>query len=357
MKEHAFLKWMSEETATDWCNDSALPDDLDAALASGAIGCTTNPPLTYQVLTAEPEHFAPDLAQIANGVTGDAKVVGLIGVVVRKIAKRLEALFEETDRTRGYVRTQVAPPLSADGAAMLAMGKIYASWGPNVKVKIPGTCAGIRVLEELTALGIPTNPTVCVSLSQMIAAAEAHERGLKRAQAAGLDAPHSTSAFVMGRLQDYLALLSEERGLGLATYDLECAVLAVAKRCCHLFEERGYRQQIMPAAFRSARQVAELTGSKTVMTIHPSIQDRVTEADQRDELKRRAAIDDPVDPQAVDRVYQALPEFRVAYEPGGIAVEDFDSFGATAMTLKAFNETGWQKLKTFEIPSAANQNG
>jgi transaldolase len=185
----------------------------------------------------------------------------------------------------------------------------------------------------------------------MIAAAEAHERGLKRAQAAGLPAPHSTSAFVLGRLQDYLTVLNKERNLGLATYDLECAVLAAAKRCYRLFEERGYRQQVMPAAFRCAMQVTELAGSKTVMTIHPSIQDKVIEADQQGELKREQAIDNPVDSDAVERVSRALPEFRMAYEPDGIDAKDFDAFGATMMTLSGFNETGWQKLKTYEVPA------
>ena len=52
MKEHGYLKWMAENTDTDWCNDSAIAAEIDAAMASGAVGCTTNPPLTFQVLTA-----------------------------------------------------------------------------------------------------------------------------------------------------------------------------------------------------------------------------------------------------------------------------------------------------------------
>jgi transaldolase len=349
MKEHAYLRWMSENTDTDWCNDSAIFDEIDAALGSGAIGCTSNPPLTYQVLTENPGLFSEELSRLPTDIVGDEKVIELIGIVVRKIAGKLEPIHAKSDGKRGYIRAQVQPDASADYDAMLSMGKTFASWGSNIKVKIPGSAAGMAVLEELAALGIPTNPTVCVTVSQMLAAADAHERGIVRAIKAGITPGHSTSAFVLGRLQDYLTVLNDERNTGLSTYDLECAVLAATKRCYRLFVERGYRQEIMPAAFRCARQVSELAGSKTVMTIHPSIQEKVILADRAGEIRREAAIENPVDPDAVERVVRALPEFVKAYEADGIAAEDFDAFGATAMTLANFNDTGWEKLRGFDI--------
>ena len=345
-----FLKWMAAHTDTDWCNDSAMMDEIDNAMVHGASGCTSNPPLSFQVLTATPEVFREELSRIPAHVNGDGKVVELIGVVVRTIAKKLEHLFHESNETRGFIRAQVQPGLSADARAMFESGKKFASWARNIKVKIPGTAAGMEVLEELAALGIPTNPTVCVSIPQMIAAAEAYERGVKRAVKAGKKAAHSTSAFVLGRLQDYLTSLNEERGAGLTTYELECAVLAAAKRCYAIFNERGYSQMIMPAAFRCARQVTELSGSLTEMTIHPMIQGLIREADARGEIEYKAAIGNPVDPEAVDKVARTLPEFDMAYDPGGLPVSGFDSFGATIMTLDNFDRTGWQKLRQMEIP-------
>ena len=341
---------MADHTSTDWCNDSAVIDEIDSALGSGAIGCTTNPPLTYQVLSNSSAPFADDLARIPSDVSGNEKVVELIGVVVRKIADKLEPIYRKSGGKRGFVRAQVAPNSSADFDTMLTTGKIYASWGRNIKVKIPGTTAGIAVLEELSALGIPTNPTICVSVSQMIAAAEANERGMERAIAAGVEPGHSTSAYVLGRLQDYLAVINEEREAGLSTYDLECAVLAAAKRLNTIFTDRGYRQEIMPAAFRCARHVSELVGSNMVMTVHPSIQAKVIEADLAGDIRREPAIENPVDTVAVDRVLRALPEFVLAYEVDGIAIKDFDEFGATLMTLDSFDKTGWRKLEAMEIP-------
>lgn len=350
MSDHAYLQWMASETETDWCNDSAMFEDLESALGSGATGCTSNPPLTFQVLTSTPEIFREELGKIHFSINGDAKVVELIGVVVRKIAKRLEPIFHASDETRGFIRAQVQPGLSRDGRAMLESGKKFATWARNIKVKIPASTAGMQVLEELAALGIPTNPTVCVSIPQMIAAAEAYERGIKRAKKTGIKPAHSTSAFVMGRLQDFLTELNKERGTGLSAYELECAVLAAVKRCYALFNERGYQQMIMPAAFRCARQVSELAGSATEMTIHPKIQEIVRVAEEKQEIRREVSIGNPVDPEAVEKVARTLPEFAMAYDPDGIRVEDFDAFGATGMTLDNFDKTGWQKLKTMEIP-------
>jgi transaldolase len=350
MIDQPYLKWMAANTETDWCNDSAMMNEIDHALKNGASGCTSNPPLSFQALTSTPEVFIEELGRFPRNISGDEKVVELIGIVVRTIAKKLQPLFHESKETRGYIRAQVQPGLSADANAMLESGKKFASWGRNIKVKIPGTAAGMYVLEELAALGIPTNPTVCVSIPQMVSAAEAYERGIKRAVKAGIKPAHSTSAFVMGRLQDYLTQLNEQRGTGLTTYELECAVLAAVKRCYALFTERGYSQIIMPAAFRCVRQVTELSGSATEMTIHPMIQELIRVADANGDIEYKVAIGNPVDPEAVDKVIRTLPEFAMAYEPEGIREVDFDSFGATIMTLGNFDKNGWQLLKNMEIP-------
>jgi len=350
MIDQPYLKWMATNTGTDWCNDSAMMEEIDNALINGASGCTSNPPLSYQVLTATPEIFSEEFGRLPLNISGDGKAVELIGIVVRTIAKKLETLFHGSNETRGFIRAQVQPGLSSDAKAMLESGKKFASWGRNIKVKIPGTAAGMWVLEELAALGIPTNPTVCVSIPQMVSAAEAYERGIKRAVKAGIKPAHSTSAFVMGRLQDYLTQLNIQRDTGLTTYELECAILAAAKRCYALFNERGYSQMMMPAAFRCARQVTELSGSITEMTIHPMIQELIRVADANGNIEYKVAIDNPVDPDAVEKVIRTLPEFAMAYEPDGIRVSDFDSFGATVMTLDNFDKYGWQLLKNMTIP-------
>lgn len=346
MATNPYLKWMAESTPTQWCNDSAILSDLNLALEDGAVGCTTNPPLSFETLSTHPEDFKKEYKNLDESAKCNERAVELIGVVVRTIGSILKDRGSWKDEQFGYVRAQVQPAIGKDKDAMLEMGKKLSSFGKNVMVKIPCTTAGIWTLEELAALGIPTTPTVCLTVSQFIAVGEAHERGRGRAEKAGIEPAPSTAALVMGRLQDYLTVLNEVRGAGLSFYDLESAALAVTKRCYQENVKRGFKQKLMPAAFRSPRQVEQLVGSDVVMTIHPKVQKTLLEADKKGEIKRGNFIDDPVDKAALDRVAKALPEFTQALEPGAIPVGEFDFHGGTVMTLQGFDLTGWQKLLT-----------
>ena len=55
-----------------------------------------------------------------------------------------------------------------------------------MQVKIPSTKEGIKAMEEATFRGISVMATVCFSVDQAVAAAEAIERGMKRRTAQGL---------------------------------------------------------------------------------------------------------------------------------------------------------------------------
>jgi transaldolase len=49
-----------------------------------------------------------------------------------------------------------------------------------------------------------------------------------------------------------------------------------------------------------------------------------------------ARFDDPVPSEVLAELQAKLPDFRRAYEPDGMSVADFDSFGATRRTLRGF---------------------
>lgn len=348
---NAYLEWMARNTPTEWCNDSALLDRVRAAIAAGAVGCTTNPPLSFQALSETPSDFRDAIAAAGSPPRGDGRAETLVGAVVRTIAALFRDRYEQSGGRHGYVRAQVQPSLSRNGTAMLEMGLRYAAIAPNIMVKIPASTVGVDVLEELAYRGVPTTPTICITVSQMIAVAEAHERGCKRAMREGRAPAASTAAIVFGRTQDYLALLNEQRGAGLAAEDLELAAIAVAKRCHAVFRERGYRQLVMPAAFRTARQVAELAGGTLRMTIRPGIQDDLDAALIAGTVARTRRIDAEVDPAILRRVAAALPEFTEAYEPDGLPVSAFDRYPGLIMTLESFDRTGWQRLRDVALPS------
>jgi transaldolase len=49
----------------------------------------------------------------------------------------------------------------------------------------------------------------------------------------------------------------------------------------------------------------------------------------------RSRIDDPVDPDWIAEL-RALPDFVAALEPDGLSVDEFDAWGPSRRTLRAF---------------------
>ena len=73
-------------------------------------------------------------------------------------------------------------------------------------VKIPVTKAGVTAIEEATSRGMSINATVCFTVPQAIAVAEAVERGLKRREAEGRETSRMgpVCTIMVGRLDDWL---------------------------------------------------------------------------------------------------------------------------------------------------------
>lgn len=344
MSKQSYLSWMAENTITQWTNDSAVMSQLEHALENGAVGTTTNPPLSYEGLTVDNELYKEELASLSRDCSNDEFALEAMGLVVKRLSKRLMPLHEAKGGFYGCVRAQVQPSLRDDPEGMLEMGKKMSKWGKNVMIKIPGTEAGIWALEELAALGIPTNPTVLTTISQIVAAAEAYERGITRAEKAGIAPAWSTEALVMGRLQDYLSDLNKDRKAGVSVSDLEWASIALVKRSYEIFMKKGYKTVMQGAAFRCAMHVEQMVGGPFCSTIHPKVQKQVEEADAAGTIRRESCIEEPADQAALDRVAKAFPEFTLAMEPDAIKPRDFASYGAVKMTLDNFDVNGWQKL-------------
>jgi transaldolase len=47
-------------------------------------------------------------------------------------------------------------------------------------------------------------------------------------------------------------------------------------------------------------------------------------------------MSDPVEPGVVDELLARFPDFRRAYEPQGLALDEFDDYPPTVRTLRSF---------------------
>ena len=137
---------------------------------------------------------------------------------------------------------------------------------------------------------------------------------------------------MVGRLDDWLELAASKAGVLLTPGTVNWAGIACVKRAHALYQERGFRTRVLAAAYRNHRHWSELIGGDIVLTI-PGKWQRLFNASTIDVRPR---FDDPVPAEAIEELERLVPDFRRAYEPDGMTVDEFDRFGATVRTLRQF---------------------
>lgn len=328
---------MTQTTPTCLWNDSADIDELEYAIDNGAVGATCNPVIALGILKKDIAAWRPRIESLLRelpGATEDEIGWKLVEEISVRAAKLLEPAFEEHAGRNGRLSIQTDPRYFRDSGAILENTIAFNRLAPNMIVKIPATSAGITAIEEATAHGISINATVCFTLPQCIAVAEAVERGLKRREGEDRDVKSMgpVCTIMVGRLDDWLKVLLDKRDITIDPGLLEWAGVAVFKKTYGIFRERGYRLRLLSAAFRNHMQWSELIGADAVISPPSAWQKRFNAGD----IEVRPRIDDPVDPRVVSQLLAHFPDFRRAYSEDGLKVDEFDSFAPTVRTLRQF---------------------
>jgi len=339
--ENAYLRWLTQHTPAVYWHDSAIRAQQLEGFYNGAAGITTNPFLIYQALSCDPGFWRERVAGIPKGLAGDDRAEALTRCVAAYYAAQAEPYYDLA-KGRGFVCAQTNPNRTGDAAYMIAQAERLASWAKNICVKLPATRAGIEAYEECVARGHNVAATVSFTVAQALRAGEARERGKKRAAANGVKPGLGIAVLMVGRLDDYLRDVAQDSAPRVREGDIVQAGIACIKRAYGIFGERGYDTFLMPAGFRAARQVADLAGARMILSIAPAIAEAV-----RDIAALEERIHVPVDPGTIDRLY-AMPEFRKAYEPDGMAPEEFITYGAANRTTGQFVHDGWNPLAAME---------
>ncbi|MFH1530062.1 MAG: transaldolase family protein [Pseudomonadota bacterium] len=331
------LHLMASTTPTDYWNDSCALSELEYAVSHGAVGATTNPSIVLYVLKKEMARWRERIPEMIreDPAAGEVELTWrLVEEMARGGAALLQHIFEGERGLKGRLSAQTNPQLYRDAGAMTTHALRLASIAPNMQVKLPATAAGVRAVEEATFQGVSVNTTVCFSVAQAVACAEAIERGLGRRGAAGLPtgemAPVCT--IMVGRIEDWLDVLVKRDGVAVTPGAVPWAGVAVFKRAYRIFQERGFRARLLAAAYRHDLHWTELIGADGVLTMTWDWQVRFN-ASAHAVTPR---IDAPVDPGALAELCARFPDFVRAFEPDGLAVEEFDTFGPTVRTLRGF---------------------
>lgn len=338
MAENRYMKWLSGSTQSVYWHDSAVVEELEAAMANGAVGMTTNPFLIASTLKAKADFWKRELPGVPEDVQGDARAEAWITQVTGWFANKLKPLLGTGDYA-GYVCAQTNPCRPGDVEGMIRTARHYSEGKPNIVVKFPATRGGLEAIEACAAEGINVAATVSFTVPQVIAMAEAYQRGREKAIANGIKPGIGIAVLMVGRLDDYLRDVMNDTRAKATEADIIWAGTAAIKRAYRIFNERRYDCVLMPAGCRGGYHIAELAGGRFVMSVAPAIAKSLLGNEDFTEK-----IDNPVDPAIIERLSD-MPEFIKAYEPDGMKINEFITFGSCNRTLDQFVLLGWNALK------------
>jgi transaldolase len=313
-------------------------------------GCTTNPPLSLQAVQSDPGfwnawidaliHDKPDL---------DLKELCWLTYkeVVRRGAEMYMPIFEATKGRFGWISGQLDPRLLTETERMVQDAEELSALSPNVMVKVPASMQGIEVVKILASKAISTNTTVCFTLPQIMASANATLEGAKMAQENGVDLSRWRAVITMmvGRLTERKALVQQaaRRNIKLSWQDKHWFGIVVFRRAHRLLTEGGYPSKMLACSLRPGPDVGgkprfwdvEKIAGDIVYTCPPYVLEPLFEIG--DDLVFRYEIEDEVPPEVVDKLMK-IPYCIQAYDPNGLALEQFNDHPATLYTAAAFSK-------------------
>ena len=331
------LHEMASTTRTSFWNDSCSIPELTYALEYGAVGATTNPVIVKEVLQREMNSYKArieDLIREMPAASEDDIAWTLNEEMAVAGAKLLEPVYTARKGQQGRISIQTNTKNFKNTKLLLEQALRFHKLAPNIQVKIPATKAGIKAYEEATYHGVSINATVCFTVSQALAVAEAVERGFKRRAAEGLDSSlmHPVCTIMVGRVDDWLKVVVDRDGIILDPACLDWAGVAVMKNAYRIYQKKGYRTQLLAAAYRNHHHWSEFIGGDVSLTIPHAWIKRFNASS----ITVEDRMDRPVDPKIIAQLSARMPEFNKAFQPDGLTVDEFDTYGATCRTLLQF---------------------
>jgi len=349
------LHKMVRISETDLWNDSCSIKELSYAIEHGAAGATSNPVIVGEVLGKEMDQWRGRIKQIVAEMptaTEDEITWRVAEDMSVEAAKLLLPVFERENGKKGRLSIQTDPRFYQNSDRIVEQAVHFDQLAPNVIVKIPVSEAGVSAIEEATYRGVSINATICFSVPQSLAVAEAVERGLKRREKEGKDISRMgpVCTIMVGRVDDWLKVIANRDDIVTEPHYLEWAGVAVMKKAYRIYRERGYRLRLLSAATRNHMHWSEFIGGDAVVTLTHEWQVRFNACDVAVEPR----MDQPVDPSIIEGLLDKFDEFRRAYDEDGMTVSEFDDFGPNLRTLRQFI-SGYHELvstiRDFMLPN------
>jgi transaldolase len=322
-------------------------------------GCTTNPPLSWTAVQSDPKYWADWIGKQSQAHPDlDSKKLAwsTYKEIVKRGAEMFLPIFEASHGRFGWISGQLDPRLFTETGQMVQDADELRAISPNVMIKVPASMEGMEVIKILTSKGISTNTTTCFTLPQIMGSADAAMAGIQIAEKNKVDMSKWRAVITMmiGRLTEHevLDVQAARKNIQLSWQDKHWYGIAVFRRAYRLLTEGGYASKLLACSMRAGPLVAgkmqfwdvqKFAGGDIVYTCPPYVLEPMFQ--MGDDLDFRPEMDEPVPQAVLDKVLQ-IPYCIQAYDPNGMAFEQFNTHPATISTVAMFTK-GFSSLEAF----------
>jgi transaldolase len=182
----------------------------------GISGVTSNPTIFEKGMGGS-DRYDDTFREVAEETDDPQEIFERLALGdVRAAADLLRTVFDRSDGQDGYVSFELPASLAndAEGSIEQALRLRELIDRDNVLIKVPGTEAGVRAFEELTARGVNVNVTLLFAVERYREIAGAFIGGLERRLDAGepIDRSASVASFFVSRVDTKVDKALEKLG-------------------------------------------------------------------------------------------------------------------------------------------------
>ena len=190
--------------------------ELSSMISKGISGITSNPAIFQKALSSE-DTYDKDILSLINSGENDAKNIfhNLSIKDIHDACELLKPVYEKTKGSDGFVSVEIDPKYANDSQSSINEG-IYLNKSidqPNVMIKVPGTEAGMPVIEHLISLGINVNVTLLFSRSMYMKAAKAYINGLNKLPTEKISKVNSVASFFISSIDTSADKVVNKKGM------------------------------------------------------------------------------------------------------------------------------------------------
>lgn len=319
------LQLRDQAPQTKFWIDSIIDADIDFALANGSFGITTAPSITAFAVKNDRERWLEMMERnhLQHPEFSERKLLWkCMYEAAAEAAAKLEGLFDGTRfGMDGHFAIQANIYDFNNADKIRKQAEVIHSLGKNFIIKIPTTQAGLKAIEDVVASGHSVLATSCVSVSQVISAAEALERGYQRYMKTegANDGGLCLSIAMQVAWQDMcFGNYAKVHGISLSEQSAAYAGIAVAKKAYRVLKEKYPRVAFMLSNLKTEQHIREFIGGDLIMTIPGATQRKVDTWDAAESF-----IDRPVADVVMEELLEKIPFYRMSYQEDGMTEEQY----------------------------------